>query len=281
MRTPVRAIAYFSWEESSRVFLARRVYPTFFNFLSYSQCPERWGAAGNTLGRLLKYKDKYFDGTKRDDQSIGLPITEVHKYGQAALPFLSEADRLNYKALFVIPVVEQWGRFSGSANLEGVFIVFLNDASCLPSSKVEEANTERFRTWLGESMKKFQMALLLQAQIFDSLPLPEVWRKLNCEAEELYLYELTITSGDPVAPLTFGRIVSDLIATLGNIDYYATLDQKASDDNKAVLLVAPAATTKASDVRANILRAAGSACHIGDPKEYRKPLRFIADLKSL
>ena len=32
LKCPIRAIAYFSWEESGRVFLTRRVYPTFFNF---------------------------------------------------------------------------------------------------------------------------------------------------------------------------------------------------------------------------------------------------------
>src|SRR5947209_1679400 len=45
-RTELRAIAYFSWHSEDRMFLARRVYPTYFDFLTYSHVPEGWGALG-------------------------------------------------------------------------------------------------------------------------------------------------------------------------------------------------------------------------------------------
>src|SRR5882724_2376833 len=40
MNTGLRAIAYFSWHCDTKVFLTRRVYPTYFDFLTYSHVPE-------------------------------------------------------------------------------------------------------------------------------------------------------------------------------------------------------------------------------------------------
>lgn len=51
---PLRAIAYFSWEGERRCFLARRVFPTYFDFLSYSYVPEGWGALGMMLRDIVE-----------------------------------------------------------------------------------------------------------------------------------------------------------------------------------------------------------------------------------
>src|ERR1051325_5831357 len=48
----VRAIGYYSWEPETRLFLVRRMFPTYFDFLSVSHIPEGWGASSVMLNEL-------------------------------------------------------------------------------------------------------------------------------------------------------------------------------------------------------------------------------------
>src|SRR6476661_3886062 len=54
LNKPVRAIGYYSWEPETRVFLVRRMFPTYFDFLSVSHIPEGWGASSVMLNELRK-----------------------------------------------------------------------------------------------------------------------------------------------------------------------------------------------------------------------------------
>src|ERR1051325_9726362 len=96
LRLPLRAIAYFSWEKERRVFLVRRVYPTHFDFLSYSHVPEGSGALGVMIDEVLakKYRKK---------NKIYTPIFDVRDR-KTLVPYLREVERLEYNSILVLPI---------------------------------------------------------------------------------------------------------------------------------------------------------------------------------
>ncbi len=288
-QTPIRAIAYFSWEESSRIFLARRVFPSFFNFLSYSHCPERWGALGLTVLELIGKKKQYF--------TEHLPITELSDFNQAALPFLSEVERLHYESIFVIPVVKEWGTFNVTSALLGAFVVFVHKPEYLPSRMLNIERKLRFKDWLHSCVTLFAETLTKQHEVFFGNKPPrflaEIWREritiwrkevrsrekkdIKASDQELWVYELTIRPLRCIPQLKFDEIVSAVIAGLGNIDFYAILDETVPLTNRAVLLVAPAKEVKErrEDVRGTILRAVGAACHAPDKLAFQVKMRTL------
>lgn len=118
MRTPVRAIAYCSWEKERRSFLIRRVYPTYFDFLSYSHVPEGWGA----LGVMMKEaSQKNYDG---------FSVVEDVRHSRNVLPYLAEADRLKYTAVVVLPVID--AETSRLPDVLGAFVFYIGDPGSIP-----------------------------------------------------------------------------------------------------------------------------------------------------
>ena len=110
---PLRAIAYFSWEAERHEFLIRRVYPRYFDFISYSSVPVPWGALG------VMY-DKY-----RGAEYPGYTVVDDVSAEQRLLPYLREIHRLKYGSVIVVPVYRgrrQGGELGGALAFYGIHL---------------------------------------------------------------------------------------------------------------------------------------------------------------
>ncbi len=119
---PLRALGYFSWEEERRCFLTRRVFPTNFDFLSYSYVPEGWGALGLMLKDVVEGKYK-----GRNQAYTEIPNVKAEK---TLIPYLQEVERLNYDSILTIPIFKP--EKSDIDNLLGAFAFYVNKSENLP-----------------------------------------------------------------------------------------------------------------------------------------------------
>lgn len=141
----LRAVAYFSWEDSSRVFLARRVYPTYFDFLSYSQVPVGWGALGLMADEFRKARTQYSGFTEVKDV-WNLPTL---------LPYLREANRLDYESVLVIPLIDKSA--DEDHQMVGAFAFYLRDSKVLPRTfPALPGRFKYFASVLAEAIKTHQ-----------------------------------------------------------------------------------------------------------------------------
>lgn len=126
LSTSLRAVAYYSWEPGNRLFLVRRVFPTYFDFLSISHIPEGWGASSLMLEQLKKHltaENGVYNGSFYADFNMNDP-----KYIRYHLPYIAEQKRLNYQWVVVLPVFQR-GNEQGVARSErdmlGTLVFFL------------------------------------------------------------------------------------------------------------------------------------------------------------
>lgn len=127
-KAELRAVAYFSWHNERKLFVTRRVFPTYFDFFSLSYVDEGWGALGELLQDITDSKikaDRLFTLVRN--------VCANHRF----LPFLKEAHRLDYKAAFVIPFFEGSGENQATtfakSNLKGAMVFYLGKAEALPA----------------------------------------------------------------------------------------------------------------------------------------------------
>ncbi len=272
LKSPIRAIAYFSWENSSRMFLARRVFPYYFNFLSYSHCPEGWGA----LGMLLEEMEK-------NDSNINDVIPhEVREFSQKALPFLAEVKRLRYSSIFTIPIVDSKcvdsdSRFTAN-NLRGAFVFFVNDNTSLPGTVLEE-KIAVFKSWIRELNAKMNDCLdhnareeYLRIPVDESetinstsqqesviKTLADVWKEYSADSryhKTIEIEKITIKPKSKGEVLDLEKICSVIIARLSGSEYHAIIDN-IDESNEATILVAGSGST---NIKPEVLRAVGEAC---------------------
>lgn len=147
---PLRAVAYFSWESDKRSFLARRVFPPYFDFLSYSHVPAGWGALGIMLDELTS---AVANGTTIPAFSTVLQV----RGRQQLLPYLREVDRLKYESVLVVPVTDPTAPL---ALLRGAIAFYLHRADCLPAESGEfSIRVSRFSQLLQDHVEKHVSSL--------------------------------------------------------------------------------------------------------------------------
>jgi hypothetical protein len=169
--TSLRAVAYLSWEPESRIFLVRRVFPTYFDFLSVSHIPEGWGVSSIMLNQLeaqFKTRSPVGNGsffTKVDvDDPNDLPYT---------LPYLAEQKRLRYKNVLILPVFNQkWPE--SDRDMLGTFLFFVNAADGLPGDYSQE--DDQFRDFAVELCRETAALVSAHNDALAPSSLPEEWR---------------------------------------------------------------------------------------------------------
>jgi hypothetical protein len=133
LNTSLRAIAYFSWEPESRLFLVRRVFPTYFDFLSVSHIPEGWGVSSVMLKRL----QGEFGKSGFRNGSISCPVDVDHSDNLAyTLPYLAEQERLMYKHVLLLPVFRK-DQPESDRDMLGTFLFFINARDGVPSGEAK------------------------------------------------------------------------------------------------------------------------------------------------
>lgn len=172
--TSLRAIAYFSWEPESRVFLVRRVFPTYFDFLSVSHIPEGWGVSSVMLSSLQTRFDKgtdvvngsFFKTVVLADQS-NLPYI---------LPYLAEQDRLRYTHVFILPVFHPSPPKS-DRDMLGTFLFFINGGDGVPRHNSPEEN--RLRVFANNLCDATSKLVVLHNRVLAPSPIECAWREVR------------------------------------------------------------------------------------------------------
>lgn len=275
-QSPLRALAYFSWEEASRLFLARRVYPTYFDFLSYSHCHEGWGALGTMLEQLESEPKEYISSKV---------YTVVKEFGQRALPFLVEVERLKFKAILAVPVVahsEQTAHDYSfkSRDLHGAYLLFLQDDSNLPERVLKSKKIADFRTALGNFTDKTQEALEAQSNMLKTISddehteLAKTWRdSADVYSKRIYIFEVRLQPKKTIQRSEMDEISSGVIAALSGAEFHAIVEQGGDyNSSEATVLVAG---RKGGNIKSEILRAVGTACKNLDPLDIHIHIRKL------
>ena len=134
LKTSLRAIAYFSWEPESRMFLVRRVFPTYFDFLSVSHIPEGWGVSS----RMLEQLQAAFDHKESIRNGSFLKVVDVENAENLpyTLPYLAEQKRLRYKHVLILPVFCP-NPPKSDRDMLGTFLFFISDTKGVPKSEAK------------------------------------------------------------------------------------------------------------------------------------------------
>lgn len=175
--TPIRAIAFFSWEPSSRQFLIRRAYPHRFHLIPYSSVFSPWGSLGRMLDDLKRY------GTKVYLERRGYSFLDASD-GQRTLPFAADFKILTYNAALAVPVTKAGANDDDAdegVGLIGAYLVYLLDGHLLP--------VHTNRTYHRELRSRFKEIADLTAQNIDAMhraysPPPEIGDREDATARE-------------------------------------------------------------------------------------------------
>lgn len=250
LRSGVRAIAFFSWENETRVFLTRRCVPRFFGFLSYSHVPYGWGALGCALCEIEDTKGKY----------SGFSIVEDITQRPALLPYLREAFRIKYKAALVLPIF-QTGANLNIDSLLGAFVFYLPSRDSLP--RETDTDVKGRLTHLSFAMAS---ALTRHYKALKTFLPDEGWdQALNFG--DNYSGELTIRLHKD-GNLPFLKRLSEIIlVSLTGFDFHA-VRKKNEDDRTSVIAVASRFRLDQRIFENQILNVVGVACHQCGCEEY-------------
>jgi len=255
--SPLRAIAFFSWEDRSRQFLVRRVYPTYFDFLTYSNVPEGWGALGSALREIEE--GMYNEGANKVPKlytSVKNVWREIH-----LLPYLEEAARLDYKAVIAVPIFESG--IPSIVNLRGVFVFYLHDDTFFPKEddKIQNARFRGFVRILAGSIAEHVKCLVTRRVI---VPLTDLELVLG----ENYAGEVIIKvagTGHPQPSLS--RVVDEIASLLKGTDLFC-LRKPAISEAQQTIAVSMRSNISIDFLRAKTYQAVGEALKVLGGEEY-------------
>lgn len=248
----LRAIAYFSWERAAQVFLTRRVFPTYFDFLSYSHVPGGWGALGVMLKELEEEGRRY--------QKQAFTVVRDIRRNRILFPYLREATRLDYSAVLVLPVFND--AKTDQSTLLGACCFYLKNGAALPESA---AARERLRCF-AEAMAD---AVARHEDWINDAELSRNWNE-GLSFPESHPAELIISIHPDGNPDVLNQIAATLVRSLSGPDLYAISDpaQEAADPKRRVIMIAARHGIDRETIRKHVLNAAGHACVIADGDHY-------------
>src|SRR5581483_6646589 len=247
---PIRAIAFFSWENETRVFLTRRCVPSFFGFLSYSHVPEGWGALGCALEEIRRDSGNYKGFSKI------LDITRK----EVLLPYLREAHRLKYKTVLVLPIFKR-NQSINVDNLLGAFVFYLPSENSLPADGDMETKGRLvcFVAKMSEALEKHYEAL--RGTLSD-----KGWDD-SLKFGENYTGELIIKLHKEGDLDGLKKLSEKILTLLTGFDFHA-LRLNSTDERVSRIAVARRSGLARATFEAEILNVVGMACHHCSCEEY-------------
>ncbi|MEX0813149.1 MAG: hypothetical protein WD048_13100 [Chitinophagales bacterium] len=252
------ALAYFSWSGSNRLFLARRVFPTYYDFITYSQCPDSWGVLGELAREIRNSKYKY-------------SAIHAKNFNQAALPFLGEVHRIKFKSILAYPILKDIEN-PNIDNLQGALLFFLG-------SKEEPKKIELLDAYMKHVNKSVSDLLKIQEKNIignDDLTLDKIWKEsvnletLGVDVEQLTIFEIKLSishcdkSENDVEFINqkLRRVASEIISSLSNFDFFGLISSDEIPENEVSIYIAPRYHKKSST--AEIMKEIGAAIHKED-----------------
>lgn len=260
--TSLRAIAYLSWEAESRAFLVRRVFPTYFDFLSVSHIPEGWGVSSIMLERLQKNFDdeipvvngSFFETVDVEDK----------EHLSHTLPYLAEQIRLRYRKVLILPVFRPDEDPKSDRDMLGTFLFFTSGTDGVPRKNSGEES--QFR-WFANCLCKATAELVAEhnlALTAGTSPLPKHWRdKRAGRKAEAGIAEVILSCDHPDRPhqgkpcTVLESAAREFLKALTVPNYYAIRDlveENARDNNVAVFLLTARPRVELKDFKRRLLR---------------------------
>jgi hypothetical protein len=258
LTTSLRAIAYLSWEPESRIFLVRRVFPTYFDFLSVSHIPEGWGVSSKMLESLQeRLRDRtpvVVNGTFYETVNVkdrdNLPYV---------LPYLAEQERLEYKHVLVLPVFHP-NRPGSDRDMLGTFLFFISDDDGVPQDGSPEQN--RFRSFANNLCKATADLVRAHNRALAPTQLSKHWRAVRKDREgDARIAEVRLRcdghnhKGDICKDLE--SAASQFLGALTIPNYYAIRDsaeERKQKNDAAVFLVTARHKVSLRDFKKRLLR---------------------------
>jgi hypothetical protein len=252
MASPLRAVAYFSWERAAQVFLTRRVYPTYFDFLSYSHVPAGWGA----MGVMLKELELKGRGYKNQVYTI---VPDIRR-NRILFPYLREATRLDYGAVLVLPIFGE-AEPSHSALL-GACAFYLRNEAVLPERAKVKGRLQGFAAAMAIAITRHE------EKINDS-ELSKNWHR-DLRLGENYSAELHLSIHPDGRAEVLNEITDEIVRTLTGHDLCCILAPPGEDtDGKSrMIMIAARDSIEPKIVRKRVLSAVGHACAIAEGNPY-------------
>lgn len=243
---------YFSWERAAQAFLTRRVFPTYFDFLSYSHVPAGWGALGVMLKELEEQRRRYQERT--------FTVVRDIRRDHILFPYLREATRLGYGAVLVLPLFD--GAITDQTTLLGACGFYLKDRAALPEGAVARERLRCFSEAMAEAVARHK----------DSINDAEKSRNWNegLSFPESHPAELIISVHPDGNADVLNDIANALVRSLSGSDLYAISDpaQEAADPKRRIIMIAARHGIDRETIRKHVLNAAGHACVIADGDHY-------------
>jgi hypothetical protein len=245
LKTPLRALAYFSWERERRVFLVRRVYPTFFDFLSYSHVPEGWGAVGKMLNQVLESQANY------QKKIVYTVIPDVRRT-RSLIPYFSEVERLRYSSVLALPVFDSVSR--DIPNLMGALVFYVKNKAFLPDEGdyKTKKRLQNFALEMEQALKLHEKAITR-----GSKPMARILRD---HANRNEIAELTITLHPHNEIILLETMTASVMRALNGTDIVSIRDTTRRKPNTKTLLLVGHEKVDAQHFRAQVLNAVGNAC---------------------
>jgi hypothetical protein len=259
--TLLRAIAYLSWEAESRVFLVRRVFPTYFDFLSVSHIPEGWGVSSIMLEKLQEEFDNK-DTPEVENGSFFISVNVEDKESLPyMLPYLAEQKRLQYKHVLVLPVFHSSPPRS-DRDMLGAYLFFIGNCEKVGLPRKDTAEDHKFCLFLGDLCKA--TAELVNAhnkKLSRSLLLQDEWRTVRrAHRDKARVAEVILRCDGHPHNGTCDKLeeaAREFLRELTVPYYYAIRDSAAEEkekNNAAVFLVAARHDASAKDFKKRLLR---------------------------
>jgi hypothetical protein len=248
--SPLKAAAFFSWESDSKIFLTRRVFPTFFGFLSYSHVPKGWGALGLALKEISE------PGWATNVYST---VPDIY-YAPLLVPYLREANRIQYKAVLVLPVFKE-NEEPSETTLLGAWVFYLKDAEHLPERTpviVERLKffAETTAIALGKHHRRMEA----------DFPEQDEWKK-KLEVNKNVSGELVIKLLPESNTGILEKLAAGIMERVINSDFHVITLPMLADKSIRILVAGREGITR-TRLRSRVMNAVGGACNDCDCKEH-------------
>jgi hypothetical protein len=252
MESPLRAIAYFSWERAAQVFLTRRVYPTYFDFLSYSHVPAGWGALGVML------KELELDGRGYRDR-IYTTVPDIRR-NRILFPYLREATRLKYGAVLVLPIFDE--PEPCQSTLLGACVFYLRNEAVLPERAKVKDRLRGFANAMATAIRRHELKI-------NDAELSKNWHR-DLHVGENYTAELHISIHPDGRAEVLDEITDEIIRSLSGHDLCSIPDpsREGTDRKSRMVMIAARDGIDPKIVRKQVLNAVGHACAIADGNHF-------------
>ncbi len=238
----LRAVVYLSWEPDRRHFLIRRVFPTYFDFLSISYVPEGWGASARMIKEL---KDRRSKGRQVKNGDFYSVVNVGSKNNlRFTLPYLAERERLRYECVVVVPVFQTVKSGTVEPDLIGTYLFFLTKKGLLVRN---DQKLHRFFRGLANATAELVRRHDIKLG-HGAVSLAKLWEKLRRQkGKHAEIARIQLAPCPPSKNVLYIKSIElatrKILSVLSSLEFYAVQNETSQKLNSEVLVVAQSEIT--------------------------------------